>query len=185
MHFIQCNCGYYDHIGLPCAHVFYLVGPNMFQFCHCKVYNVHYGDNSNVGKLMIEAQVRIWLLFNCYKSLQSFDLIAFLFLEEHFWHEGMGVCISSSQNVKLAHTHHLKHWNGKKIYLAHNTTVQDLAKGNFVLIKSEESGLTTTDFMHFSEMKDDHQLPSVSSYLKIGSVASIEKTKKTINPLHS
>ncbi len=97
----------------------------------------------------------------------------------------MGVCISSSQNTKLAHTPLLKHWNGKQVHLAHNTKVQVLAKANFVLIKSEESGFTTTDFMHFSEMKDDHQLPSVSSYLKIGSVASIEKTKKTINPLHS
>ena len=93
--------------------------------------------------------------------------MSFLLQEEYFQHEGMGLCISSSQNAKLAPTPLLKHWNGKQVYLAHNTTEQDLAKANFVLIKSEECGCTNTDFKLFSEMKDDHQLTSVSNLWKL------------------
>ena len=32
---------------------------NLFHICHWKVYNGHYGDNSELGGLMIQAQVFI------------------------------------------------------------------------------------------------------------------------------
>ena len=62
IHFIWCDCGYYDCIGLPDAHVLCLVGewiPNMFHIDHWKVYNGDCGDNSNMGRLMIQAEVRL------------------------------------------------------------------------------------------------------------------------------
>ena len=58
--FIWCDCGFYDRCGVPCPHVFRLVDEmsiNMVHICHWKVYDAHYGDNTKLGKLMIQAQV--------------------------------------------------------------------------------------------------------------------------------
>ena len=58
--FIRCDCGYYDRIGIPCAHILCLVegiSVNMFHIHHWKVYNVHYDDKSGLGSLMIQDQI--------------------------------------------------------------------------------------------------------------------------------
>ena len=58
--FIWCDCGFYDRCGVPCRHVFRLVDDmsiNMVHIRHWKVYDAHYGDNTKLGRLMIQAQV--------------------------------------------------------------------------------------------------------------------------------
>ncbi len=67
--------------------------------------------------------------------------------------------------------------------MADNTTEQDLAKANFVLIKSEEYCYTKLDFRHFSEMKEDHQLFSDSNSHEIGAAATIDKNQENIESL--
>ena len=62
--FIRCDCGYYDRIGIPCAHIFRLVNgmsTEMFHIRHWKVYDAHYGDKTRLGSLLIQAQVRTLL----------------------------------------------------------------------------------------------------------------------------
>ena len=60
--FLWCDCGFYDRCGVPCSHIFRLVDEmsiNMIHVRHWKVYDAHYGDNTTLGQLMIQAQVRL------------------------------------------------------------------------------------------------------------------------------
>ena len=60
MIFIWCNCCYYDCIGFPCVCIFKLLDDtslNYLPICHCNVNDGHYGNNTKLGFLMIQAQV--------------------------------------------------------------------------------------------------------------------------------
>ena len=60
INFLGSDCGYYNHIGLPCSHIFQLVDNmtlNMIHIHHWKVYDDHYGAHSALGRLMMKAQV--------------------------------------------------------------------------------------------------------------------------------
>ena len=61
LHFVQCDCGFYNRIGIPCVHMFALVGQmscNMFHIRHFKMYNALYADGSQIGQMLLNAQVR-------------------------------------------------------------------------------------------------------------------------------
>jgi len=46
--------------------------------------------------------------------------------------------------------------NGKSVFMADNTTVQDVIDANYVLFKSKESGCTRSDFQRYNEVKHDY-----------------------------
>ena len=58
--FVKFDCGFYDCIGIPCWHIFALVGEmlcNMFHIRHFKMYDACYADGSEIGEMLIDAQV--------------------------------------------------------------------------------------------------------------------------------
>ena len=60
LHFVKCDFGFYNHIGIPCGHIFGLSGEmscNMFQISHFKMYDAFYEDGSEIGEILIETQV--------------------------------------------------------------------------------------------------------------------------------
>lgn len=59
--FLWCDCGYYDRIGIPCGHIFFIIDEmslRMFHVRHMKMFQAHYGDGSRLSDLMMKAQVR-------------------------------------------------------------------------------------------------------------------------------
>ena len=61
LYFVKCDCGFYDCNSIPWVHIFTLVGEmscNMFHICHFKMYDIFYGDGLEIGKMLIDAQVR-------------------------------------------------------------------------------------------------------------------------------
>ena len=46
--------------------------------------------------------------------------------------------------------------NGKSVFMAENTTLQDVIDANYVLFKSEESGCTRSDYQVYIERKHDY-----------------------------
>ncbi len=46
--------------------------------------------------------------------------------------------------------------NGKSVFMAENTTLQDVIDANYVLFKSEESGCTRSDYQLYIERKHDY-----------------------------
>jgi len=60
LHFVKCDFSFYNHIGIPCVHIFVLVGQmscNMFHIHHFEMYNALYPNVSEIGQLLIYAQV--------------------------------------------------------------------------------------------------------------------------------
>ena len=71
-HFLWCDCGYFDSIGIPCAHIFQVVREmslNMFHNKHWRYYKADHNDSSDLGQQIVQAQM------------------------EHFANKGMGVCL--------------------------------------------------------------------------------------------
>jgi len=62
--------------------------------------------------------------------------------------------------------------NGKSVFMAQNTTIQDVIDANYVLIKSEESGCTRSDYQLYTERKHD--------YLKFIDMTSVETQDITL-----
>ena len=59
-HFVKCDCGCYNRIGIPCVHIFAFVRQmscNMFHVRCFKMSNVLYADGSNIGQVLLNAQV--------------------------------------------------------------------------------------------------------------------------------
>lgn len=131
-----CYCGYHDHIVL--SHDIWMVDVmtlNMLHICHRKVYNGHYGDNSRLGRLMIQAWVNL---------CDIFDWICHIFQEEHFRNEGLGVSITLIQNDNLTQIPVELNWMGNGTFgTKHISTRWHYA--NYIFFKSEESGCTTSD----------------------------------------
>lgn len=60
-HFLWCDCGYYDRIGLCCSHLYSVLeemSPEQFHIRHWKVYDATYNDDSDLGRAMVKAQAR-------------------------------------------------------------------------------------------------------------------------------
>ncbi len=58
--FVKFDCGFNDRIGIPCGVIFLLVGEmscNMFHIRHFKMYDAFYADGSEIGEMLIDAQV--------------------------------------------------------------------------------------------------------------------------------
>ena len=75
-HFPWCDCGYYDRIGIPCAHIFLVLrkmSRNMFHIRHWRYYKAYYNDCSDLDQQIVQAQM------------------------EHFANEGVGVCLLPHQ----------------------------------------------------------------------------------------
>ena len=109
--FLWCDCGFYDRIGIPCRHIFRVIGDmtlNMFHIRHWRYYEAYYNDNTDLGRQLVQAQ------------------------KEHFDNEGLGVRLSDDQiNSLLQNDGCEKHTNdGSK--LSSNTTFNDWTDAKFV-----------------------------------------------------
>ena len=63
-HFIHCSCGFYNRVGIPCPHFFYVfphIEIEMFHVRSWKVYSAHYGKNTKLGKYLVQAQEQYFL----------------------------------------------------------------------------------------------------------------------------
>ena len=52
MSFLWCDCGFYDHIGIPCKQIFRLTREmtlNMFHIRHWRYYEAYYNDDIEIG----------------------------------------------------------------------------------------------------------------------------------------
>ena len=160
--FLQCDCGYYDRIGIPCGHIFWLVNcmsMEIFHIHHWKVYDAHYGDKTRFQSLMVQAQVCtrlhhpvLTLHVSLYIANYSYNIVPLK--EEHFQHEGLGVLISHRlTHLDTSSLPNLVIFEGKSFYTSPNTTVFDIAEATYVLDKSDRSGCTMADLISFHEEK--------------------------------
>jgi hypothetical protein len=60
------------------------------------------------------------------------------------------------QNEQLIQTPVKTTLNGKSVFMAENTTIQDVIDENYILFKSEESGCTRSDYELYNERKHDY-----------------------------
>lgn len=63
--FLWCDCGYYDRIGLCCSHLYSVLEDmtaEQFHIRHWKVYDATYNDDSDLGRQMVQAQVRLFCI---------------------------------------------------------------------------------------------------------------------------
>ena len=64
LHFVNCSCGYYHRIGIPCSHVFKITNCmrlSMFHVRHYKLYDAYYTSKGAMGEMLKKAQVSITL----------------------------------------------------------------------------------------------------------------------------
>ncbi len=115
-HFLWCDCGYYDRIGIPCAYIFQVVREmslKIFHIRHWRYCNAYYNDSIDLGQQIDQAQM------------------------EHFAHEGMRVCLLLHQLVELSDgvDDSTRSNEDENILISSNTTSNDWTEAKFVLEK--------------------------------------------------
>lgn len=128
--FLWCDCGFYDRIGIPCSHIFRVLGQmtlNMFHIRHWRYYEAYYNDQSKIGQHLVQAQ------------------------KEHFDNEGMGVLLLSEQ-IELLHVNSANNvffCIEENIQRAENTTTFDWTDAKFVLEKCSQGSCLWSDLDEF------------------------------------
>jgi len=109
--FLDCSCGFYHRVGLPCGHVFFLVDSMnelMFHVRYWKAYHAHWGADTPLGNSLMSAQT------------------------QHFKYEGLGVQITIEDYKKLASQWESKQKNDNFPIFLGSTTDQDYSDAMFV-----------------------------------------------------
>ena len=97
LHFVKCNCGFYNCIGIPCVQIFALVREmscNMFYICHFKMYDAFYADGSEIGEMFIDAQGSCrfgQVYFTVSSAISVVHIFFYVLKESHKRNEGNGV----------------------------------------------------------------------------------------------
>jgi hypothetical protein len=128
LHFLWCDCGFYDRIGIPCVHIFRVIGEmtlNMLHIRHWRYYEAFYNDPTNLGQLLVRAQ------------------------QEHFDNEGMGVRLTPEQVEKLMKTDEYVRHVEDDAMLSYNTTLYDWADARFVKDKCREGCCLSSELEGF------------------------------------
>ena len=104
--FVKFDCGFYDRIGIPCGHMFALVGEmlcNMFHIHHFKMYDAFYADGLEIGEMLIDAQVSCCFgqVYFTVSSVISVILFFYILKESHERNEGNGVVLTNDQWKQL------------------------------------------------------------------------------------
>ncbi len=109
--FLWCDCWFYDRIGIPCHHIFRVIGEmtlNVFYIKHWRYYEANYNDNTDLGRQLVQAQ------------------------KEHFDNEGLGVRLSDDQINSLLQNDGCERHTEDGSKLSSNTTFNDWTDAKLV-----------------------------------------------------
>ena len=169
--FLWCDCGFYDRIGIPCPHIFRVVGEmslNMFHIRHWRYYEAYYNDPTHLGQQLVQAQ------------------------KEHFDNEGMGVRLMKEQVEKITHESGDDESStiDDNIIRASNTTLNDWADAKFVITKCTQGSCLRSEldqFIYSGRLQDlisPNEIVSFEGYRESDGFTSAEAKRLQRNLLH-